>query len=302
MTTKYIDTLISEAMLIEAESAKDAGTLGYMARAMVQATMPHKNTDTTHHQRSNGDYRLTMVAYDPEIGLPYGSIPRLMLAWIGSEVVKTQEREIVLGDSMSAFMRELGLIPTGGRWGSIDRLKDQSLRLTSCAISCSFINEEQADTGPEPFRVGRGRFWWNPKLPDQLDIFKSTIELSEPFYNEIVQHPVPVDMRVLRMLKRSPMALDVYVWLTYRIYTLNRSRRRDVLIPWESLQMQFGAGYPETPQGKRDFKKSFLRELVKVKALAYNDARVGDDKAGLTLKQSPLHLPTRPPKKPHETI
>jgi hypothetical protein len=36
--------------------------------------------------------------------------------------------------------------------------------------------------------------------------------------------------------------------------------------------MQFGAGYPETPQGKRDFKKKFLLALKKVGS-AYSEAQ-----------------------------
>lgn len=298
MTTKYIDTLISESMLIEAESAKDAGTLGYMARCMVQATMPHKKTTELIHERVNGDFTLTMMAR-PKIGLPYGSTPRLMLAWIGSEVVKVKEREIVLGDSMSAFLRELGMIPSGGRWGSITLLQDQSKRLFSCSISATYDSEARFKN-KGPFGVGDADLWWDAKEPEQTAIFQSTLKLSEPFYNEIMEHPIPVDLRVLKMLKRSPMALDVYAWLSYRMFTLNRSRRSEVLIPWELLQMQFGAGYPDTTRGRLDFKRAFLREVTKVKALAYKDARVSDDKAGLMLKQSPLHLPTRPPKKPHE--
>jgi hypothetical protein len=299
MKPKYIDTLISEAMLIEAESAKDAGTLGYMARAMVQATMPHKKTTELVHERVNGDFTLTMMA-KPKIGLPYGSTPRLMLAWIGSEVVKTGEQKIVLGGSMSAFLRELDLLPTGGRWGSITRLKDQSKRLFSCAISADYDSEERFKN-KAPFGIGSADLWWDVQAPEQLGIFQSTLELSDQFYREVMEHPIPVDMRVLKLLKRSPMALDVYAWLSYRMFTLSRSKRSEVLIPWESLQMQFGAGYPETTRGRLDFKRAFLREMTKIKTLAYNDARVSDGKAGLILKQSPLHLPTRPPKKPHET-
>lgn len=43
MKQKNLDKLITEALAIEAEVAKEAGALGYMARALVQATMPHKN-------------------------------------------------------------------------------------------------------------------------------------------------------------------------------------------------------------------------------------------------------------------
>ena len=37
-----IERLVNDALAIEAESAKDAGTLGFMARAMTLATLPHR--------------------------------------------------------------------------------------------------------------------------------------------------------------------------------------------------------------------------------------------------------------------
>lgn len=295
MKESTIDALVAESLAIEAESAQEAGTIGYMARAMVQATMPHKRSAEATHERVNGNFHLTMMS-PPSIGLPYGSVPRLMLAWIGAEAVKKRQREITLGDSMSAFMRELDMVPTGGRWGSVTRLKDQSKRLFGCTISTHYSDDDETFANGAPFHIGRAELWWNAQTPEQLGLFRSTLTLSEAFYQEIIEHSVPVDIRVLKMLMRSPLALDVYAWLSYRIYTLNRSRRDSVLIPWPSLQMQFGSGYAENPQGRRDFKRAFLRELTKVKALAYTDARVSDDKAGLTLRQSPQHLPNRRPR------
>ena len=37
-----LDMLIAESMAIEAEDAKQAGTVGFIARVLTQATMPHK--------------------------------------------------------------------------------------------------------------------------------------------------------------------------------------------------------------------------------------------------------------------
>ena len=65
-----INTL--DALTGEMEEAKKAGALGYMMRALTQATMPHSKTTEQSHVRVNGDYRLIMTAGDPEVGLPYG--------------------------------------------------------------------------------------------------------------------------------------------------------------------------------------------------------------------------------------
>ena len=79
--SKQANKLITEALAIEARDAKEAGALGFMARALVQATMPHKKVKGNEFTRVNGAYTLTMLS-PSIIGLPYGSIPRLLLAWL----------------------------------------------------------------------------------------------------------------------------------------------------------------------------------------------------------------------------
>lgn len=81
------------------------------------------------------------------------------------------------------------------------------------------------------------------------------------------------------------MALDIYCWLTYRMSYL----RNSTVIPWESLQIQFGAGYPSTPQGIRHFRHAFLRELKKVYAI-YNGLKVNNEKDGLVLHPGKPHI------------
>lgn len=277
---KAIDKLISEALAIEAEEAKKAGAIGYMARALVQATMPHKAQTKNEFTRQNGSYTLSLMA-SSKVGLPYGNIPRLLIAWIGTEVVRTKDRELILGDSLSDFMRQLGLVPTGGRWGSITRLREQSQRLFSCFISCSYTDKE-ITVGKNIIIADAWRLWWQPKDLDQITLFPSSVTLSESFYEEIIQNPVPIDMRALNALKRSSLALDIYCWVTYRMSYLNRP----TVIPWEALQLQFGADY----QLSRQFKAAFLQQLKKVKVV-YPNLKVEDHANGLLLKPSPTHIP-----------
>ena len=112
MNSTNLDRLITDALAIEAQDAKDAGALGYMARALVQATLPHSKPDSNEFERRNGAFTLVMLA-PSKVGLPYGVIPRLMMAWMTTEVVRTNARAR-LGDSMSEFMRQLDMNPTGG--------------------------------------------------------------------------------------------------------------------------------------------------------------------------------------------
>lgn len=275
--------LVNEALAVEAEAAIDANALGFLARAMVQATMPHRRVAGNEFARRNGDYTLTIIA-PSKIGLPYGTVPRLLLAWLTTEAVRTKSRELELGHSLSAFMRELGLVPTGGRWGSITRLKEQARRLFSSTVSATYDADDRfADMG---FRVAdQTLFWWDPQRPEQAALWQSTVTLSERFYNEVIAHPVPVDMRALRALKRSPLALDLYAWLTYRMSYL----KRPTVIPWAALAAQFGSDYGRL----RDFKVAFLAELQKVEVV-YSEARVEATDDGLMLRPSKPHVPKLP--------
>jgi hypothetical protein len=280
LSPETVNTLINQALAIEDSDAKDSGALGFMARAMVQATLPHSKVAGNEFTRKNGNYSLTILT-PSAIGLPYGTIPRLLLAWLTTEAVKTKSRELELGDSLSGFMAELDMMPTGGRWGSITRLKDQSRRLFASSITAVYesgpgfavINQAVAD---------RAQFWWDNKHPEQAGLWKSTVTLSENFFNEVIDRPVPIDMRAIRALKKSPLALDIYTWLTYRMSYL----KSPTVVSWAGVAMMLGSSYAEL----RDFKKAFLNELRKV-LLVYPNANVEVLPDGLRIKPSLTHIP-----------
>lgn len=279
-----VDKLVMDAIEIQEEDAKKAGAIGFMARALIQATIPHKKIKENSFVRSNGGYRLAMNAH-PDIGLPYGSYPRLLLCWMTTEAVRTKERELMLGPSLSSFMGTLGILPTGGRWGTIGRLKDQMQRLFSTTMSCVYGSQDQWNV-KNIAMVDEANLWWDPKSPDQAALWCSKVIISEKFFEEVTSRPVPVDLRALRALKKSPLALDIYCWLTYRMSYLPEPTE----IPWKFLQLQFGAGYALTPQGKSEFKREFNARLHKVLTV-YPGAKVNSRKNGLGLSPSSSHVP-----------
>ena len=284
MEPPEIDDLISKTIALEAEDAKKAGTIGYMARALVQATLPHKATKEKIFTRKNGAFELSIMS--PQ-GLPYGIIPRLLLSWMTTEAIRTKSPTLVLGSSLSEFMGDLNLLRTGGKRGDITRLKKQTSLLFSSTISCQY-SDETMEQG-KGFNIAKEySLWWNPKKPNQLPLWQSTVTLGTDFFKEIIERPVPVDMEALMKLKRSPMALDIYFWLTYRMSYLHR----DMVIPWPMLQMQFGADYAQTQKGMNNFKTKFLLRLKDVLTV-YDKAKVFSEEHGLRLKPSPPHVPKK---------
>lgn len=283
MRRKTIDKLITEAFAIDEQEALDAGALGFMARAMTLATLPHRATPGTEFTRSNGSFTLRIIS-PSDIGLPYGSYPRLLLSWLTTEAVRTRSPVLELGPTLSGFMSELGLISAGGRWGTIHRLRDQMRRLFSSSISCFYSDKSQ--DGEAGFRITKEyKLWWDPKLPEQPPFWRSTVTLSLDFFQEIISKPVPIDMRAFRALKQSPMALDIYSWLTYRMSYM----RKPVELPWAALQMQFGADYENNSQGTRNFKRNFLNQLKAV-LVVYPDANIESVEAGVLLKPGKSHV------------
>ena len=261
-----VSELFSDYLSGEVDQARRAGEIGYMARTLVLATLPHRRTVETSFVRTNGAFRLAIMA-DPETGLPFGTIPRLLLSFLTTEAVRTKSLEIVLGNNLTGFLNKLGMVPTGGRWGSITRVRTQAERLFSCAISCRYDADGLVgikNVSP----VAEALLWWNPRRPGQQALWQSTVRLTDEFGREIMRHPVPYHIPALRALTSSPLAMDLYLWTSYRNSYITKLCR----IPWEALQMQFGAGYAFTSQGKSEFKRAFLRALGKV-TVVYPEAK-----------------------------
>lgn len=287
LTDRRLQALLEARSAIEAEDALKANAIAYVARPLSLATMPHSRPDGCEFQRRNGTFMMSMHA-PAAIGLPYGSTARLIVMHLCTEAVRTGQRDISFGDSLSAFMRTLDLQPSGGDRGSIASLKDQLTRLFSSTITCLWEKPEM--TAITSMQVATSaNIWWTPRSQGQSSLWNSTVRLGEEFFHEVTAHPIPVDLRAVRALRQSPLALDIYVWLTYRMSYLKANSRT---ISWPGLQLQFGCDYPETPQGLRDFRKQFLAQLQRV-LIVYAKARVEQDSNGLILKPSPTHVAKR---------
>ncbi len=101
--------------------------LGFMARLLMLCSLPRTNPgDREKYVRKNGPFTLVMFAGANQ-KLPFGNLPRLLMACISTEAVQTQSRELILGDSLSEFMRSLGIYSNSGRVHI--RLRNQMRRL-----------------------------------------------------------------------------------------------------------------------------------------------------------------------------
>ena len=234
---------------------------GFMARMMVLCSLPRSNPgNRLQYKRVNGPYTLIMYS-SGETKLPYGNFPRLILSWVSTEAVRTQSRVLGLGPSLAKFMRELGIYSSGG--GNVHtKLRNQMKRLFGCTVQLTY-KEENGEATVNTVIADRTEFWWNERKPEQSSLWDSKIELSEKFFNEIISHPVPLNMNTLKSLKRSPLGLDIYLWLVYRTFAI----RDPQPITWRQIYRQFGVD-PDRSSDRvtvRNFQRKVLRELTKIK-------------------------------------
>ena len=181
-------------------------------------------------------------------------------------------------------MGKLGMAPIGG---GRTRLRNQMKRLFRCQIE--LIHEHKHGDRSIAARVAdRTEFWWNERKPDEQMLWDSKIRLGEDFFNEIIQHPVPIDMNILKAMKRSSMGLDLYLWLTYRTFTLKRPMR----LSWVRLYRQFGAHPAKADDNLtvQNFRKDCLRELKKIK-MAWPKLNYTTAPGVLTLYPSTASIP-----------
>ena len=196
---------------------------GFMARTMALCSLPRSNPgNRLQYKRVNGPFTLIMYS-SGETKLPYGNFPRLILAWVSTEAVRTQSRELILGSSLMKFMKTLGVYSSGG--GNVHtKLRNQMKRLFGCTVSMIY-KDEHGEQFVSSLIAERGESWWNERKPDQSWLWDSKIYLGEAFFNEFMRHPVPLDMNTLTALKRSSLGLDLYLWLVYRTFPLRAPLR-----------------------------------------------------------------------------
>ena len=172
-----------EQLVRASEAAPDTG---FMARLMMLCSLPRTNPGRQlQYKRVNGPFTLIMTAVG-QTGLPFGNLSRLLLAWVSTEAVRTQSRELVLGSSLSGFMRRLDMVPIGGgSRGERTRLCNQMKRLFNAHIQLAYEDEQVWASVNSPV-ASRTEFWWNKRKTSERLEWDSTIELGEKFFHEIV--------------------------------------------------------------------------------------------------------------------
>lgn len=276
------------------EATSDPDELSFLHVVLAQCGLPYRaQPNQRDYVRHNGRMSLVLSAghlldhktRKPVLQpLPYGPKPRLLLIHLCSEAIRKQSRTIALGDSMSVFMKELGLSVTGGVRGTITSFKKQLNALSAARIQI-FLDHIDGASMINPAPIIKEMDLWFPTDPNQKILWPSEVVLSEEFYSSLTSFALPLDPRALQSLQHSARALDVYTWLSHRLPRVHDSNGD--FVSWHALQAQFG---PDIADPK-NFRRHMLKALEQVTQV-YRGSRLETVHGGLLLRHSPP--PIRP--------
>lgn len=292
---KYHHTVIKQIDALASIGEEGNPDIGFMTRLLTLCSLPRTDPGTRlQYKRTNGPFKLFMNA-GGDNKLPYGNLPRLLLAWVCTEAYRTKNRNLELGHSLAEFMRQLGMYSdSGGSRADRTRLRNQIDRLFSAHIQLVYETPGHKVTASSTV-ADRTELWWDYKAPEQDTLWQSKIRLGEALYEEIVKNYVPIDLRILKMMRRSSLGLDLYLWLSYKTYRLYASKgQKAELLTWPRLYAQFGADPAKAGDKEvvNSFRKDVLRELKKLK-LCWPALDYSTPKGCLEIKAC---MPSVPPK------
>ena len=251
-----------------------------MHAILCQIGLPRSNVPGERFERSSGSASLVVHAGEIWNGqamvkqsIPYGSIPRLVLAHVTRYAVRHKSREIPFGESANDAMRQLGIDKSGRSYAMFQR---QVRALAACSITLGFNADGRAITfDGRPVQQFEA---WLSAGSKQRTPWPSRIVLSSDFHQTLMERAVPYDLRALLELRGSALAMDVYLWLVARLV---RVRRKSTMVYWSQLKEQFGHEYRDI----RNFKRKFLIALRDA-LLLYPMAKVEEVPGGLRLYSS----------------
>lgn len=246
----------------------------YAPTWLMETTLPYRRPRVDRDQwvRKTDEHTLTVSPQSclnldsaHQCGLPYGTIPRLLIAWLTTEVVTKDSPEVELGGSLRTFFQKIGLHATGGQNGSIAALRQQM----GCLLMARFCVRWASAGGGEPTQLA---------IENCLDEtaagltwpLRRQLTLSAQLFDALRQHAVPFEWIFFRSIAQSPMAIDFYWFLSARAARCEREFETS----WSQLRAALG-----TESGRDKFVENAKRAL-----------RLVSDRAGFDVSLIPHGL------------
>jgi hypothetical protein len=216
-----------------------------------------------------------------DVGLPWGTKPRLILAHLNAEALRQASPEIDIEGSLSAFVRRIRGFATGRE---ISMFKNQLACLSAATVRLALFRGDHALAINT--HVITSFDLWLQKDERQRALWPSTVCLSKEYFESLQKHAVPLNEADLAALAHTAMGIDIYAWLAQRLHRIDP--RKPAFIPWVSLKEQFGPDYDRMDNFKAPFRKALAQVLSR-----YQTARLELDNKGMTARISPPPISKR---------
>jgi hypothetical protein len=221
------------------------------------------------------------------LGVPYGSLPRVILIHIMTEAVRTNSRQVYLGKNFTDWMKRMGFRTVSyGPRGSATLVKDQVDRLFACEWMIRW--DGTRTTGEKEYGIKEVKLTNEYGGVDRANSsFAREIYLTEGFYDHLKEHAVPLNEHAIRQLKDSATALDLYTWLAYRLPRINP--QRPASLSWTQLANHFG----NDGKNIRKFRQIIREAWDKHVSAVYPQAKAEFDTGLIRLYSSPAPVPRK---------
>ena len=262
--------------------AEEESRLGITHAGFAMTSLPHKRISDPYWKRQgNRTTLLVESGRDREgelLGVPYGSLARLILLYLQTEAVRTGNPEVELGRSMKAWMTRMSL-SAGGK--TYQLVGEQARRISGCRLTF-FTDLTTAELRSNGAFVQSSISLAGLAEEHQPTLWQDRVRLDDGFWRSLKEHPVPVREEALKAIGTRSFAIDVYIWLAYRLHALTRPTP----VTWAAVHAQFGAGFRLI----RQLKPTFL-EALQMALAVYPEANVRVEESGLLLHPSPPAIP-----------
>ena len=219
-----------DRVVVEAASAymsdEDSG-IGFLYSGWCQAALPHRKLPDDKGWQVEGDRYCLIVepgmkrelsGQPVHVGVPFGSRARLILIYLQSEALRTQSREVVLGTRLRDSLERMQ-IPVGGK--NLNVVREQTERISRCRLTFEIRHGNRVELANQNI-MDSAIFLEPTDGGSQGSLFAQTARLSEAFFEGLRKHPVPIEEAAIGAISNNFMAIDIYVWLAYRLHSLTK--------------------------------------------------------------------------------
>jgi len=247
--------------LVRLNREQTSQTLCFNSRPFVLCGLPVRRLppDQLLYERRNGRFVLQLTGH-PEFGVPFGQ-DRIVPIFLATLAVQ-QTSQVIRFRSASEMLEMFGMHKGGKEYrrliGALERIFGATM----------FFGTDTAKPGAKVVHRSRFNFlreatiWYNrdENQPPLFEAFENVIVLSDEFYQEIVEHPIPTDLDAVRVLSSAPATLDLFMWLSFRCFSAKGEEYVPIFGP-RGLAAQLGNVEYARPRRFREKLELWLRAI-----------------------------------------